>query len=161
MTKFVAPDAKNAGDIALLFAGKPTEEWNQKYVYALNFCGFELRPWDARQPLPEGILLAPFPLSDSGLKDFPITNGWPVPSVIVRRDSLEIPSGNNLKKVLEEIQEQDNLQSARLANAGLRQIISCAVCPVCGDLIADAEFTISENEELIHKECETDGNTAT
>lgn len=52
------------------------------------------------------------------------------------------------------IQRDEEMKALRLENARLRQVISCATCPICGEEIAVREWTIDAKERLIHAPCE-------
>lgn len=56
---------------------------------------------------------------------------------------------------MEKIKAEDDLRTARMQAAGLRQMISCALCALCGDEIADMEFDLDEAGHLCHAECVT------
>lgn len=56
---------------------------------------------------------------------------------------------------LETLYLEDEARTLRLQIAGLKQVISCAVCPICGEQICDQEWTLDDNGEgnLVHVEC--------
>jgi hypothetical protein len=61
---------------------------------------------------------------------------------------------DKLKEALEEIRREGEMRGLMMENARLRQAISCAMCAVCGEEIADQDWTIDEDDRLVHKECE-------
>ena len=58
------------------------------------------------------------------------------------------------------IQQEETIRALRMENARLRQVISCAYCPSCGDEIADQEWTINDDDQLVHKSCDDSALTS-
>lgn len=54
------------------------------------------------------------------------------------------------------IKRDEEIKELRLGIAGLRQVISCAVCAHCNDPIADRKWDIDGAERLVHKDCLAD-----
>lgn len=54
---------------------------------------------------------------------------------------------------LARIQAADTERALRLQVAGLRQLISCALCSVCGDELADMAPGTDDEGHLCHAEC--------
>lgn len=54
---------------------------------------------------------------------------------------------------LAQVQQEEEMKGMRMEIVRLRQVISCAYCPVCSEEIADQEWEIDERERLVHKGC--------
>jgi hypothetical protein len=63
----------------------------------------------------------------------------------------------SLEEQFDAIKHEDEIKTLRLQNAALRQVISCAVCAFCGEGIADQQWSINDNDELVHVGCEETG----
>jgi ribosome-binding protein aMBF1 (putative translation factor) len=64
---------------------------------------------------------------------------------------------SHIAEVFERIVMEDRIMTLRHTNALLRQALACAYCPICGEVIGDAGWRISEDDDeyLIHEGCAT------
>lgn len=59
----------------------------------------------------------------------------------------------SIKEMMDAIHKHDEVTTLQRQVAGLKQIISCAMCGECGERIGDEDFDLSEEEVLVHTRC--------
>lgn len=60
---------------------------------------------------------------------------------------------DSLAAAFADIKKDEEITAYRMENARLRQVISCATCPICSEEIADRKWDIDEKERLVHVDC--------
>ena len=58
-----------------------------------------------------------------------------------------------LTEQFERIQLEERMMALRQTNALLNQAIACAYCPECGEVIADQQWAINDDDHLVHEGC--------